>query len=284
MTLTKGDPSFPVTLSPSPNYDAPSGRRHGLFVVHDVESPLTQNYATVLAGPAWFGSTKAGTSAHYMTGPDKIIQMVDESDRAWHIGGPGNNWSEGSEQPGYAKFTRAEWTTAAGLRQIDNLGKLIADWAKRHGATTAPTQATDDQLKSYANGSSIGFKWTHHYNISNTKVSNTVHWDTGSSYPDDLLQQAINKYFNPTPAPEPFDLLEWIMSLPGAPANLTYDQLLNDIAARSASTVFKTVFKLRSAIKKDAAGKPAPDVNRAFGDAVADIFNYSTVAVRNTSD
>ena len=34
------------------------------------------------------------------------------------------------------------------------------------------------------------------------------------------------------PVIQPVDLLEWIMSLPGAPANLTYDQLTDAIAAK----------------------------------------------------
>ena len=35
-----------------------------------------------------------------------------------------------------------------------------------------------------------------------------------------------------SPLNQPSDLLEWIMSLPGAPANLTYDQLTDAIAAK----------------------------------------------------
>lgn len=42
----------------------------------------------------------------------------------------------------------------------------------------------------------------------------------------------------PTPTP---DLLRWIMSMPGAPANLTFDQFLNLVADRAAARVMASI-------------------------------------------
>lgn len=205
-----------VRLSPSPNYDSPGGKRSQLIVVHDVEAPLAQSYADSLAGPAWFGSTKAQTSAHYLVGPSYAIQMVAEEDRAWHCGPAGNIISIGIEQTGYAAYSRADWTTRDGLQQINTLAALMSDIAQRHGGSRSPQRATNTQIQTYAAGGSLpgGVAWCTHHQITQA-LGGTTHTDPDPSYPYDLLQAAldtlgastaprppVNEAPNPTPPEE----------------------------------------------------------------------------------
>lgn len=192
-----------VRLSPSPNYDSPGGKRSQLIVVHDVEAPLAQSYADSLAGPAWFGSTKAQTSAHYLVGPSYAIQMVAEEDRAWHCGPAGNIISIGIEQTGYAAYSRADWTTPDGLQQINTLAALMSDIAQRHGGSRSPQRASNAQIQTYAAGGSLpgGVAWCTHHQITQA-LGGTTHTDPDPSYPYDLLQAALDTLGQST-APRP---------------------------------------------------------------------------------
>lgn len=184
---------------PSPNYHTPSNRKYKVFVIHDVEAPLTDNYARVLAGPAWFGKTSAQSSAHYMVGPTSIISMVEEENASWAVGPRANGITTSAEQTGYASYTRAQWMTADGLRQIHNMAVLFVDYAKRRGI---PLQrVSSSALQSYGNGGNIAGGWCHHYDITNN-IGGTTHTDTGNNWPDDVFQAEVNKIANGgTPKP-----------------------------------------------------------------------------------
>lgn len=71
---------------------------------------------------------------------------------------------------------------------------------------------------------------------------------------------------DPTPPAEGTitpDLLEWIMSLPGAPDGLTYQRLVADIGDRAAQTVFGTATPYADAYNANA--NPAPSFKAFLG-------------------
>jgi hypothetical protein len=122
------------------------------------------------------------------------------------------------------------------LSQIKNMAALISDFSTRHGGPKNPQRASQSEIKSYVNGGNIsgGVKWCTHHDITQS-VGGTTHTDPDPNYPFDLLQQALDAFAAPPkpptpPTPAPTTLLEWIMTLPGAPANLTYQQFLADVA------------------------------------------------------
>src|SRR5690606_17477261 len=101
-----------------------------MIVIHSIESPLGSGYARSLGG--WFASGAAGTSCHYIVDPDETIQLLPENVIGWHCG-RGNTRTIGIEQSGYAKFSRGEWLTDAGRRQLSRVASLVADLCARWG-------------------------------------------------------------------------------------------------------------------------------------------------------
>ena len=210
--LQQSDSSEARRISPSPNYDSPSGKRSQLIVVHDVESPLAQEYCDSLAGPDWFGGNpNCDTSAHYICGPEWAVQMVAEEDRAWHCGPAGNILSIGIEQTGRAAFTRDDWLTADGRAQIEVPDALMSDVSVRHGGPANPQRATNAQIQAYANGGSLpgGVMWCTHHQITES-LGGTTHTDPDPNYPYDVLQTALDERVpheapNPTPPTPPED-------------------------------------------------------------------------------
>lgn len=102
---------------PSPNFYAGRPNPIQVLVMHSVEGPMTAGLAKSLAGPNWFGSTKAGTSANAIFDQTGGYEMVKPTDRAWHVGG-GNNFAYGTEHCGYAAFSADQWLTADGKKML----------------------------------------------------------------------------------------------------------------------------------------------------------------------
>lgn len=132
----------------SPNHGG--SQNPNFVVIHTIESPLAPGYAKTLCGPAWFGSTKSGTSSTYIIDPVDTCQGVPENTVAWHCGN-GNRGSIAIEQSGRAAFNRAQWMTSDGAKQHDRMARLLADINKRR-PNIRLQKLTDSELRAAANG------------------------------------------------------------------------------------------------------------------------------------
>lgn len=197
-------------------YEASSyGGSHNpnVVVIHDVECPLKRGYARSLIGPAWFGGP-AGTSTHYLVGPDDICQGVPENRIAWHCG-TGNPRTLAIEQCGYASYSAADWDTPEGLVQQENVSKLLADINRRRPLIRLRTLSDSELLYAWNNPGTPGGVATH--NQMSRVIRGTTHYDPFNSpnssiaYP---LQRVVNRAVairggapdpGPSPTPTPIE-------------------------------------------------------------------------------
>jgi hypothetical protein len=171
-----------------------SGIPTQLLVLHSAECPLAAGYAASVTN--WAITTAVQASWHRFVGPDARVYFIPDELGAWHAS-EANPLSIGWEQAGYAAYTRAQWTTAAGLVQLDSLAYDMAQVAKRDGIparwlTTAEVRAVLD-----SGNRSIKGLCTHR------QIDPETRTDPGDGYPYDLLLTAIKKYMGATPAPTP---------------------------------------------------------------------------------
>lgn len=77
----KPDSSLATTIRPSPNYGERKGRVPDTLVLHYTGTPTGEEGLLALCDPA------KEVSAHYFVAEDgEVIQLVPESQRAWHAG------------------------------------------------------------------------------------------------------------------------------------------------------------------------------------------------------
>jgi hypothetical protein len=170
-------------------------------VIHDAETPLEDGYAVAIgrffqAGPA------AGTSAFKMIDPHRVVRMLSPFVVAYAAGPKGNPRALHYEQAGYARFTRAQWTTADGLAQLELLAAELASDGLEHGIPDR--HLTDAQLRAWAAAgrpASLGGRCTH--DQIHRVLGGTTHTDPTPNYPLDLLNAAVTRHRNPAPAPDP---------------------------------------------------------------------------------
>jgi N-acetyl-anhydromuramyl-L-alanine amidase AmpD len=127
---------------PSPNYNArPSGSIGvpAMVIIHSCEGSYSSCWS-------WLTNTAAQASAHYVVNESgsEISQLVDESNRAWHIaatydcslnssvecwrnGYSSNNFTIGIEHGGFA--SQSSWP----LGQIDASARLVCDITRDNG-------------------------------------------------------------------------------------------------------------------------------------------------------
>ncbi|WP_029135338.1 hypothetical protein [Nakamurella lactea] len=249
-----GDLDAYTSWSPSPNFSSRT-RSDDAAIVHTVESDLRDSLAVSLAGPDWFGSTKAGTSPHAIVGPVSRVGTVLRKFKSWAVGSPGNNITYNIEQTGRAAFTRAQWLTTEGLAQISNVALVIADWAKAKGATKPPTRGTRDELRRYANGENVGLRYYGHVDVTDT-LGGTTHTDPGDQYPYDVLQAQINLHFGIGPTPTPVQ--EDDMPLNAADKAWIQTAITNTIRKEAGPAVWRT--KLKGGFLNAGAGAALADV------------------------
>lgn len=178
----------PVINMPSSKHSGVSGIPTQLLVLHSAESPLRGGYAQSLTN--WANGPGVEASWQWFVDPIAIVQMVDPQYTAWHATWA-NSLSEGFEQAGYARFSSAEWTTAEGWKQMDNLAWLMAERCKATGIparwlTTAEVNAVR------AGNRSIKGICTH------AQVDPAQRTDPGSNYPYDTLMAKIQGYMGGT--------------------------------------------------------------------------------------
>lgn len=143
-------------------------------VIHSIESPLRPGYAKTLVGPAYFGSSAAGVSIHYLVDPVDTCQGLPETTVGFHVGG-GNRGTIGIEQAGYARFSSAEWNTADGQRQMARLSALMADISRRR-PKIALRWLSDAQLRGAWGNPGVTGGWVTHDQMRRV-IGGTTHYD-----------------------------------------------------------------------------------------------------------
>lgn len=183
----------------------------------------------------YFRNPSNKSSCHAIADPSGTVDTVPIGQRAWHCGN-GNATSLGLEHAGMAEYSREEWLVPLGVATLKNGAVRAAKFAVQLGWRRSDIRwLSVDQVRNNERG-----LCTH--NDMRLARGGTTHWDTGPGFPYDLVLQWVLEAFDimtgsapvpvlppkPQPEPEP-DTLEWIMGLPGAPANLTYQQAVADI-------------------------------------------------------
>ena len=196
--------------------------------LHDIECSPGHGWVVGLL-TSYFGNPNTQASAHLMVDAGIVGQAVTLGKQAWHVGGPGNQLSDGVEQAGYATFTREQWLGVAAVgsaytrpdgtvvswTQQDNTDmsaqlELVAQTLARIHAVkgtrlawltdTEHRQAWDD----YNSGRpAVVSGWVRHRDWTDRALSNTSHHDTGEQYPTDVLMAKAIAYAGGTPAPTP---------------------------------------------------------------------------------
>ena len=257
MSVVQFDPIV-TYVSEAANY-TPAQNPNLIGTLHDIECPPGRGWVVSLMGPSYFGNSNTQASAQLMVDAADVGQGVTLGYQAWHVGGNGNQLSDGMEQAGYASFTTAQWTgnaqpgvatyqTPAGATvtwtQQDNLDmasqlELVARTMARIKAykgtelkwlTAAEhAQAVDD----YNNGRPATISgWVRHKDWTDRGLSNTTHHDTGDNYPQDLVMSKAIAYYNgaaptptPTPTPPPPVQTGFLMALTDAEQTEALDNL-----------------------------------------------------------
>ncbi|UYL86584.1 endolysin [Arthrobacter phage RadFad] len=168
-----------------------SGIPTQLLVLHSGECPLRGGYAQSLTQWGNVPLAQGGPEAswHWFVDPIAIVSMVDPQFAAWHAS-EANPMSEGFEQGGYARFTRAEWLTPEGVKQMDNLAWIMAQRAKANGIPAV--WLTTDQVTAvttFGNRTIKGF-------CLHRQIDPETRTDPGDGYPYDLLMAKVKAYMS----------------------------------------------------------------------------------------
>lgn len=193
-----------ITMPNTEKHSGISGLPTQLLVLHSGESPLRGGYAQSLTQWANTPLNQGGPEAswHWFVDPIAIVSMVNPIYAAWHAS-EANSISEGFEQAGYARFSRAEWTTAEGMKQLDNLAWIMA---QRALANNIPAVwLTTDQIEAATkrgNRTVKGFAL-------HRQIDPETRTDPGNGYPYDLLMDRIKAYMagrTPAESQEEYDM------------------------------------------------------------------------------
>jgi N-acetyl-anhydromuramyl-L-alanine amidase AmpD len=125
-------------------------------------------------------------SAHYVVGPDEVIQCVKESDKAWGAGAPVNDFAIHVEHTAFAEFTAEQWASPEADAMLRRSAALVAGICSREGI---PVERLDaEALRAHPNG------LAGHVDVSRA-WHGTDHTDPGKSFPWDhylaLVEQAM---------------------------------------------------------------------------------------------
>jgi hypothetical protein len=182
-----------ITMRNWEKHSGISGIPTQLLVLHSGESPLRGGYAQSLTNWANTPLAQGGPYAswHWFVDPIAIVSQIDPNYAAWHAS-EANPMSEGFEQSGYARFSRAEWLTPEGLKQIDNLGWLMAQRAKACGIPMVwLTTAQVNAITSGRDRKTKGF-------CTHRQIDPDTRYDPGDGYPFDVLTAKVNSYLSGT--------------------------------------------------------------------------------------
>lgn len=188
------------------NFSSRLGVSISAITIHTVQG----TYAGCIS---WFQNCAAGVSAHYVvrSSDGQVTQMVNESDKAWHVGSE-NPYTIGHEHEGYVNnptwYTEAMYTASANIcRDIITSGYGINPLRTFDGPATAGSNVLGGCVRikghqHYANQThvdpGVNWNWEHYYQLINdppnvitvTAPSGNL-YDTGGAsgnYPDDQRQ------------------------------------------------------------------------------------------------
>jgi hypothetical protein len=120
--------------------------------------------------------------------------MIPDHLGAWHAS-EANGLSIGWEQAGYARYSRAEWTTTEGIQMLHNLAYDMAEVAKRDGIP--PVWLTDKQVRDVLDR---GDRKTKGF-CTHRQIDPETRTDPGNGYPYELLMNQVKIYMGVTVAP-----------------------------------------------------------------------------------
>ena len=177
-----------IVNMPSPKH---SGRRvrTQLGVLHSAECPLKRGYPMSLT--QWTIDTAVQASWQEFVGPGVVVQSVHSDYIAWHASVA--NWiSWGTEQTGYAAYSRAQWLTKDGRDQLERLAMQWAGDAKYFGwkledLRWLPT-STVRAIVAGQDTHTKGF-------CTHAQVDPASRSDPGPNYPYDLLLNRVRFHF-----------------------------------------------------------------------------------------
>jgi LysM repeat protein len=186
-----------ITMRNWEKHSGVSGIPTQLLVLHSGESPLRGGFAQSLTSWANIPLALGGPEAswHWFIDPIAIVSQIDPNYAAWHAS-EANPISEGFEQAGYARFSRAEWLTPEGLKQLDNLAWIMAQRAKANNIP--PVWLTNAQVVAACAGNRAikGF-------CTHRQIDPETRTDPGNGYPYDLLLAKVKAYMGIKPPAAP---------------------------------------------------------------------------------
>ena len=155
---------------------------------------MSPGNAKALAGPAWFGGPKAGTSATDIFDPIDGVKMLDEHTVPYHVGPNGNGLSTGSEHCGSVNLTQAQWLSANGRAMLDRSARRSAQRAHERGWSLSDCRWLS--VSEVAKKTVKGF-CTH--NDIRLALGGTTHSDPGPNFPYAWYMDRVRFwYLNPT--------------------------------------------------------------------------------------
>jgi hypothetical protein len=197
--------------------------------IHTIECPAGKGWVVGLLGPNYMGNPAIQASVQLMVDAADVGQGGTLGMQMWHVGGPGNQLSNGIEQAGYASFSRAmflgteqvggtyvrpngavvSWTQQNNVdmaAQLELLARVLAELNRTTGLPLV--QLTLDQLRQAHDDYQAGREQTvagicRHQDWTNSGTSNTSHKDPSDNYPMDVLIGKAIAYAHGTPAPTP---------------------------------------------------------------------------------
>lgn len=174
-------PPAPEYVGPPFRYSDGNNKPIHRVVIHSTVSPCVEGGAQDIG--AYFRSSKAGGSAHYVVDPGEVVQSAFDSVIAWHA--PPNLNSLGIEmcdipgpvpndRPGTAAFKAAKrawrWGNPNQLRMLNKTARVTARLCLSYGVPILFLDA--DTVRAGRRGI------TTHANVSKA-FRQSVHWDPG---------------------------------------------------------------------------------------------------------
>lgn len=174
-----------------------SGMRTQLFCQHSGETPLRGGYAQSLteasnANRAWEASWPS------FVDPIARVRQIQWPNTAWTQGWA-NPFSVGLECAGYAHFTKAQWLTPEGLKQLENLAhEWVYYWKleAKYGNEISLRWLSDSEVKKVMGGDrKIDGFCTH------KQIDPGSRTDPGPNFPYDRLMTRIKQLLGKAPKP-----------------------------------------------------------------------------------
>ena len=140
---------IPDAVIPSPHFKVPSSPRTiKNLVVHVTINQCNTGVARNVA--RWFQTPMIGAdhkshpaSAHYIVGPDEIIQCVSDGNIAYHAKSPANEISIGVELTAMANWTSQQWAEIRVQEMLNRAAELFANKCSEHNIPAVFVPAHD---------------------------------------------------------------------------------------------------------------------------------------------